>query len=218
MDARHAVAEGKRGIGVAAESARDRRGTRVIGGAGERYVPFSGKQSRGRIEADPPGTGDIDFSPCMQVGEILVGAGRPVERFDIGHQLHQVSRHEARRQPEVAQDLHQQPAGVAAGAELVRQCMLAGLHAWFHAHGIIDGAMHTLVDRDQKIDDALRVQVGLIKKFLQQRTAFDSFQIRGEFLEQLFGIFERIFFCVFFQEEIKRVDDRHFGNQIDLYR
>ena len=45
-----------------------------------------------------------------------LGAGRAVERLHVGRQLDQVAGHEARREPEVAQELHQQPAGVAARA------------------------------------------------------------------------------------------------------
>jgi hypothetical protein len=52
----------------------------------------------------------------MQVGEVVIGARRAVERLEIGLELDQVARDEARGEAQMPQHLHQQPAGVAAGA------------------------------------------------------------------------------------------------------
>ena len=82
---------------------------------GERDVALAAQQARGDVEADPAGAGQIDFGPGVQVGEIVL-ASAAFERIDVGLQLDQVAGHEARREPEMAQDLHQQPGGVAAGA------------------------------------------------------------------------------------------------------
>ena len=46
-----------------------------------------------------------------------LGAGGPVERLDVRRQLDQIAGHEARREPEVAEQLHEQPRGVAARAD-----------------------------------------------------------------------------------------------------
>ena len=46
----------------------------------------------------------------------VVGPGGAFERLHIGRQLDQIAGNEARGEPQVAQDLDQQPGGIAAGA------------------------------------------------------------------------------------------------------
>ena len=84
-------------------TARDRCGRRRVRRAGERDVAFAGQQARGRVQPDPAGAGQIDLAPGVQVGEVVLGARRAVERLHVGLQLDQVAGDEARRQAEVAQ-------------------------------------------------------------------------------------------------------------------
>ena len=58
----------------------DGRGGGKMRRGGERQMAFAGEQAGGGVEADPAGAGNIDFRPGVQVGEIMVGAGRAVER------------------------------------------------------------------------------------------------------------------------------------------
>ena len=99
-----------------ARDAGDRRGVAIMRRRGERNMAFAGQQARGRIEADPAGAGQIDLAPGVQIGEVVVGAGRPVERDEIGLELDEIAGHEAGGEAEMAQDLHQQPARIAARA------------------------------------------------------------------------------------------------------
>ena len=92
----------------------DRGCRRRFGRAGHGDMTFTGHQARGRVQADPARAGQVDLAPGVQVGEVDLGARGAVERPHVGLELDQVPRHEARRQPQVAQQLHQQPAGVAA--------------------------------------------------------------------------------------------------------
>jgi hypothetical protein len=87
----------------------DWRRRRRLWRARQRDVSFAGEQPGGWIETDPAGAGQVDLAPGVQVGEVVIGSRRAVERFYVGHQLDQVTRDKARRQPEVAQQLHQQP-------------------------------------------------------------------------------------------------------------
>ena len=93
--------------------------------AGERDVALAGEQARGRVEADPAGAGQVDLGPGVQVGEVLLGARRAVERLHVGLELDQVAGHEAGGEAEMAQDLHQQPGRIAARARAQRQRLLA---------------------------------------------------------------------------------------------
>ncbi len=92
-------------------------------------MAFAGEQAGGRVQADPAGAGDVHLGPGMQVGEVVVGAAGAVQRLDVGLELDQVARGEARGQTEVAQCLHQQPGRVAAGAALEFERFLGCLHA-----------------------------------------------------------------------------------------
>jgi hypothetical protein len=51
---------------------------------GQRDVAFAGQQARGRVEPDPAGAGQIDLGPGVQVGEVVIGARRPVQRLQSG--------------------------------------------------------------------------------------------------------------------------------------
>ncbi|EXI91377.1 MAG: hypothetical protein AW12_01345 [Candidatus Accumulibacter sp. BA-94] len=94
--------------------ASDRCRRRRLRRAGQRYVPLAGEQTRGWVEADPSGPGQVHLAPGVQVGEVMVGPRGTVERLDVRHELDQVPGHEAGGQPEMTQQLHQQPRGVAA--------------------------------------------------------------------------------------------------------
>ena len=50
----------------------------------------------------------------MKIGEVVVGSRRPVQRDEIGFQLDQIAGDEARGQAQMAENLHQEPARIAA--------------------------------------------------------------------------------------------------------
>ena len=105
--------EGEIDIGEA-RHARNRRRVAIMGRRGERNVAFAGQEARGRIEADPAGAGQIDLAPSVQIGEVVVGAGRAIERGPVRLELNEIAGHEARGEAQIAQDLHQKPARIAA--------------------------------------------------------------------------------------------------------
>ncbi len=113
QDARHLHREGEIDLRLFMLAA-DRRGALRRRRRGERNMALAREQAGGRIEADPARARQIDFSPGVQVGKVVLGARRPVERFHVGLELDQVARHEPCREPEVAQDVNQKPARVAA--------------------------------------------------------------------------------------------------------
>ena len=106
--------ENELGIGEADVAADDRGGVAVMRGRRERDVALAGQEARGRIETDPARAGQIDFRPGVQVGEVVVGARRPVERDEVGLELDEIAGHEAGGKAEMAQDLDEKPARVAA--------------------------------------------------------------------------------------------------------
>ena len=87
VDAGHLHLEDELGIADVGETG-DRRGTRREGGRGERDVSFAGEHSGRGIEADPARAGKVDLGPGVEIGEVGSGAGRTVERFHVGHELH----------------------------------------------------------------------------------------------------------------------------------
>ena len=105
--------ERERDLGLLVAAADGGR-ARWIGGCGQRNMALAGQQTRGRIESDPTGARHVDLGPGMEVGEILGSACWSVERLFIGLELNEITRHEAGGEPEPAEDLHQQPAAVAA--------------------------------------------------------------------------------------------------------
>ena len=63
---------------------------------GNRQMPLAAEHSRGRVHPDPAGAGQINLGPGVQIGKILVRAFRPVHRLDVGAQLDEIARDEAR--------------------------------------------------------------------------------------------------------------------------
>jgi hypothetical protein len=90
----------------------------------------------------------------MQVGEILLGARRTVERFHVGGELDEIAGDESSREPHVTQQLHQQPRGVAAGSGLFPERELGRLHTRLHANEVLDVVGELGVELDKKIDGA----------------------------------------------------------------
>ena len=115
QDARHLHLVGEHDFGFVVHAA-DGGGTLRRRRRGQRNVALAREQPGGRIEADPARARQVNFGPGVQIGEIVVRARRPVERFHIGLELDQIAGHEPRRQPVMAEDVHQEPAQIAAGA------------------------------------------------------------------------------------------------------
>ena len=103
----------KHNIGCA-HQAFNRRSTCGLGRACQRNMAFASHQARGGIQAHPACAWQIHLAPRMQIGEIVGGAARAIERFDIWRELDQVARNKARRQAAVAQQIHQQPSRITA--------------------------------------------------------------------------------------------------------
>jgi hypothetical protein len=64
--------------------AGDRRRRAVVRRRGERDVALASQQPGRGVEADPPGAGEVDLRPGVQVGEVDLGARGPVERLRSG--------------------------------------------------------------------------------------------------------------------------------------
>ena len=153
-EARDLVAVAERRLADVGEAV-DRRCARRVRCAGERDVALAGEESGRRVEPDPAGARHVHLRPGVQVGEVHIGSRRAVERFLVGPELHQVARHEARCEAEVAQDLDQQPAGVAAGAEREIEGLVGRLHAGLEPDRVADGALQVVVDADEEVDGVL---------------------------------------------------------------
>ena len=91
---------------------------------------------------------------CRSAPSCVGPGGR--RRHHVRLQLDQVARDETRRQPEMAQRLHQQPRAVAAGAGARFQRFLRRERAGLHAHHVAHGALHAIVQIDQELHGADR--------------------------------------------------------------
>ena len=192
----------------------DGRGTGRLRRAGQRHVAFAGHQAGGRVQPDPAGAGQVDLAPGVQVGEIDFGAAGAVQRLHIRFELDQVARDKARRQAAVAQELHQQPARITAGAAGVPERLLRRLHTRLHADQVADVLLQLLVDADQEVDGALLAQVHRLQVGRKQGRGRIGDQIGGELDLEFLVVLERELLGIGFQEEVEGVVHRHFHDQI----
>jgi len=151
----------------------------------------------------------------VQIGEVLCRADRPIKRGHVGSQLNEVARHEPGREPQVSQDLHQQPCAVATRARVFCERLLRRLHAGFHADEIADFALQTLIEFDQEIDGIFTIAVDRGEERGQSRADRLDIEIRRKLLGELGGVGERESFREGLNEEIERIYHRHVGDEID---
>ncbi len=218
-DAGHAHLEAELGLGGLRETG-DRRGRAVVRRRGQRDVALAAEQARGRVEPDPAGPRQVDLRPGVQVGEVRLGALRPLDRGGVGHELDQVAGGEACREAEAAQDLHHQPGRVAAGPGLQGQGLCGALHARLHAHAVGDRVRNRPVQRHEE-QHRVGLAPGLLRQRGQEGVELGSLRlVEGEvgrklgFQVRLVG--EGHFLRVVLDEEVERVDHRHLGGEIDL--
>jgi hypothetical protein len=157
----------------------------------------------------------------MEIGEIAIGAGGPVERLHVGYELDQVSRREARRDAEVAQDLHEQPSRVAARAAARLERLLGRLHPRLHAHQIFHLLLQDLVEAHQEQHRVL-ARLDRLAEVVEPRRELGPERRRLEERDELLGqrrrVFERELLGVLLDEEVEGIDDREVGDQVDLDR
>lgn len=124
-----------------ANEAGDGGGGGGLWSGGEGDVAFAGEEAGGGVETDPACTGEIDFRPGVEVGEVGFRAGGAVERLFVGLELDEVARDEAGGEAEASQDLDQEPGAVTAGAAVEGEGFFGSLNTGFHADGVAEEAV-----------------------------------------------------------------------------
>ena len=87
-------------------------------------MAFAGEEAGRGVETDPAGAGQVDLTPRVEIGEVLLGAGGAVEGFLVRLELDQVAGDETRSEAAVAERLNEEPAGIAAGTGEFRERFL----------------------------------------------------------------------------------------------
>jgi hypothetical protein len=185
--------------------------------AGQGDVPLAGEESGGGIHADPSGAGNIDFGPGVQVGEVGLRPGRPVQGLDVLGQLDEITRDETGGQAQVAQDVDHQPGRIPAGAASQGEGLFAALHIGLHANEVFDGLAQLLVEVHEKIDGGPGAAVDGGQVGLELFTGRLACQVRPEVRLQRGFVAEGKGFGIGFEEEIEGVDDDHVGHEVDLH-
>ena len=196
--------------------AGDRRRGRWLRRTRQRDVALASKQARGRVESDPAGARQVNLTPGMQIGEVVVGPRRAVERLHIGHELDQIAGNETRRQTKVPQELYQQPGRIATRATGQGKRLLGRLYAGFQADDIAHRMLHPTVEIDEKIDTASGIARNRPEEAAQQGGQRQALQIGLELflLPGLVG--EGKVRGIGFGEEVEGIDHRHAGHQVDF--
>ena len=198
------------------EGAADGRGRAVVRRRGQGQVALAAQQSGRGVEADPAGARQIDLGPGVQVREIVPRAERAGHRVDVGFELDQVTRDEAGREADAAQDLHHEPGRVAAGSGLQRERLLRLLNAGLHADHIGDLARQAGVDVDQDVDRPLRFARDGGQECLQLRPRDLRLEIGRDLGAGLGVVREGEGFGRGLDEEVEGIDHRHVGREVHL--
>ena len=202
-------------IGRAGE-ARDGGCVAVMRRGGQRHMGFPRQKARCGVKPNPAGAGQIDLGPGVQIGEVMGGPHGTIDGDQIGLQLDEVARDEARGKAQMAQRLHQKPACVAAGALGQFQCLFRGLHARFQPDDIADLLRKPGVQADDHIDGAHGIARDSGQPCLQQRPGGFGGAVDHQILGHILGVGEGPGIGRFLDKEIERVVDGHVSGQIDL--
>ncbi len=114
----------------------------------------------------------------------------------------------------MAEQLHHQPAGVAAGADGQLQGFFRRLHAGLHADRVLDVALKLLVETDQKVDGALGCAVNRRQVGLEQGRGGFGGEVGRQLNRLGRAVLEGKLLGFRLQEEIKRVEHRHLDHQV----
>ncbi len=180
-------------------------------------MAFAGQQAGRRVEADPAGAGQVYFRPGVQVGEVGGWALGAFERLHVGDELDQVAGDEARRIAELAQQLDQQPGGVAAGAFARGERLVGRPDAGLHAHDVADTLLDHPVQLDQHVHGVAFVAWHFGQQRLEAGTHRDRPAERGKFLLQHRVVAERPLLGLRFEEEVERIARRHVHDEVDRH-
>ncbi len=192
------------------------RGGSRIRRAGEGNVSLAREQPRGGVESDPSGARQVHLAPGVKVREIPARTGGPHEGLVIGHELNQVAGHEARGEAQVPQQLHQKLGRIPAGAGSLLERHFGRLHARLHADQVLHVARQAPVELDQEIGRGSRLPRDARKILGEQGRRGARQQERHELALFRGLVLERESLRVRLQEEVERIDHRHFGGQIHL--
>ena len=174
------------------------------------------EEAGGRIEADPSRPGQVDLDPRVQIGEVLLGSGRPGERLDVRHELDEIAGDEARRQAEVAQELHEEPGRVAARPAAEGERLLLRLHAGLVADHVGDVALDALVQLDQEVERGARLPADGPEIAGEARGERLHAQVGEELARLLVAVHEGEPLGVGLEEEVEGVVDGELGDQVHL--
>jgi len=152
----------------------------------------------------------------VQVGEIVIRAGRAVDGDEIRLELDQIARNKTRGETQMPEDLNQQPAGVAARALSGLEGFLGRLHARLHADHIANLVGQAGVEANDEIDRSGSLAGNRLQKRRQSRTRRFGRPVDHQVRRDVLGIIERPLLGGFLDKEIERIVDRHVGDQFHL--
>ncbi len=152
----------------------------------------------------------------MKIGEIDFRAAGAVQGLHIGGQLNQIAGHKPRGQTQMPKSLHQQPAGISTRALVNLDGLVGCLHTRFHADFIIDQLFQLRVESDNEVNCLLFADIDAINERLPLWPGRSLLKKRSQLLTQGFVVLKRVHFRGGFDEEFERIDNRHFGDQIDF--
>ncbi len=90
------------------------------------------------------------------------------------------------------------------------------MHAGLETDAVFDLTPEQLIEANQEINGASLGDVHGLEEFPEHGTGGTGLEEGSEFLFERGVVIERIFFSVGFEEEVERVIDRHFGDEVHL--
>ena len=116
----------------------------------------------------------------------------------------------------MAQELDEQPAGIAARTRTLGERLLRRLHAGLETDQVFDVLRELPVEVHKKIIAPLLLTRNPVKITLEERCERLPLEIRRQLITLPGLVLKWVMLRVGLEKEIERIDDRHFGNEVDL--
>ena len=182
--------------------------------ASQRDMALSGQEAGGRIEADPSCARQVNLAPGMQIREVPLGAHRPIERLDVGHELDEITGDETRRHFQMTKQLDQQGRRIAARPGAFGQRFFGRLRAGFEPNQILNVLGYAAIELDDEIDGANAIAGNRRQISADQRRGRRLDQVGHQFTPLVGIVFERKVLRIRREKEVEGIEHRHLRDQI----
>ena len=183
-------------------------------------MPFAAEEPARRVEPDPTRARQIHLAPRMQIDDVARDPARLVGQHALVGELHEIPRHEARREPASAKQRRHEHRRITAARPPGREALFGCVDPGLFADDVAHASIHRRVERDQQIGRRPRTRDLGVER-LKARTPIErriiGHEKRRQLARQLGRVRERHLGRELLEQEVERVHGPNVDRQLDQH-